>query len=89
MMALNKVATLTLIVVKMVKSNKNLYALLPLVTGYITNSLDCISSVKKVISDILIITVTILFCLINIIGYFGCLYLIKDTDLEKKRFIVF
>ena len=84
MMALKRVVTLTLIVVTMVKSNKNLYALLPLVTGYITNSVDSISSVNKVISGILIITVTILFCLINIIGYFGCLYIIKHTDLEKK-----
>lgn len=68
----------------MVNKNNNLYSLLPFITGYITNSVDSISSVNKVISGVLIITVTILFCLMNIIGYFGGLYIIKHTDLESK-----
>jgi hypothetical protein len=66
------------------KHNKSIYALLPFINGNLMSSVDSISSINKIILGVLTITITILYCLINIMGYFGCLYIIKHTELEKK-----
>ena len=70
--------------VNIVKNNKKLYAIVPLIAGYITNSVDTANTFNKVLSSVLIISIAILLCLFNIIGYFGGLYIIKHTNLEQK-----
>lgn len=45
---------------------------------------DSISALNKVVFGIFTITSILLYCIINIVGYFGCLYMIKHTELEKK-----
>ena len=45
---------------------------------------DSISALNKVVFGIFTITSILLYCIINIVGYFGCLYIIKHTELEKK-----
>ena len=45
---------------------------------------DSLSGLNKLIFSTLIFSVIILWCIINIIGYFGSLYIVKYTDLESK-----
>lgn len=66
------------------KNNLILFALLPIFNGSMFTWSDSISGVNKIILGILIITTILLYCIINIVLYFGCLYLIKHTELEKK-----
>jgi len=76
-------------IVTMVKNkNKNnktiLYGLLPFIDNNLFNLPSTLSSINRVILGILIISIILLYCIINIIGYFSCLYIIKYTDLIKK-----
>jgi hypothetical protein len=67
------------------RNNKTIiYGLLPFINGDLFNLPSTLSSMHKVISGILTICVVLLYCIINIIGYFSCLYIIKHTELEKK-----
>lgn len=47
---------------------------------------ESISALNKVVFGIFTITSILLYCIINIVGYFGCLYIIKHTELEKKKY---
>ena len=69
----------------MVRNNKQIiYALLPFLNDSILKMPDSLSAVNKIIFGVLIFTIVILYSIINIIGYFGSLYIIKHTELESK-----
>jgi hypothetical protein len=65
--------------------NKTLFfALLPFINGNLFNWPDTISGVNKIVLGVLTISTILLYCILNIVFYFGCLYIIKHTELEKK-----
>jgi hypothetical protein len=57
---------------------------LPFINENTINATNNLSSINKIILGVLTITIILLYCIINIVAYFGCLYLIKHTELEKK-----
>jgi len=66
------------------KLNNVYFALFPFFNLDMFNAPDSLSGVNKIIVGVLTFTIIILYCVLNIVGYFGCLYLIKHTDLENK-----
>ena len=60
------------------------YSILPIFNGNIFHWPDTVSGLNKIIFGVLTITTILLICIINIVGYFSVLYIIKHTDLEKK-----
>lgn len=70
-----------IIVTVAVEKHKNkIYSILPFIHGHILGLVDSVSSINKIILGVLTITIILLYCLINIIGYFCVLYLIKHTE---------
>ena len=74
---------------KLISSNKNdnkiiLFALLPFVNGDWFKMPETMSSYNKVILGMLILSSVLLYCIMNVIFYFACLYIIQHTELEKK-----
>ena len=69
-------------------NNKKFYplglALLPFINSDMFSVPESLSGLNKMIFSILIITVLLLYNIINIVAYFGALYIIKYTDLESK-----
>ena len=45
---------------------------------------ESLNGFQRLIAGILVLSVIFLWCFINVIGYFGFLYMIKNTDLENK-----
>lgn len=64
--------------------NTMFYGWFPFMNLNILTMPDSISALNKVVFGIFTITSILLYCIINIVGYFGCLYIIKHTELEKK-----
>jgi len=73
-----------MVVTKVNNRNFILYALFPLINTDVLTFNDNLSNIDKVLLGVLSITIILLYCIINIIGYFSALYIIKHTDLEKK-----
>lgn len=74
------------VIIIMEKNNKNssYLSLIPFMNLDWLSAPESLYGINKLIFSILIFSVIILWCIINIIGYFGSLYLIKYTDLETK-----
>lgn len=60
------------------------FALFPFMNGNIFSAPDSVSGVNKILFGVLTFTTILLYCLVNIIGYFGFLYIMKHTELEQK-----
>jgi hypothetical protein len=86
MIRLMKIITQTLItVVTKVRNNEtNFFCLFPFIDGFIFKAPDTLSNFTKVVVGILTIHILLFLCFINITAYFGCLYIIKHTELDKK-----
>lgn len=64
--------------------NPHFYVLFPFIDTNLFNSTNNLSNIQKVLLGVLTTTVILLYCIINIVGYFSVLYIIKHTELEKK-----
>lgn len=66
------------------KVNNFYFALIPFIITNIFSVPESVSAVNKIVFGILTFTTILLYCIINITGYFGILYLMKYTELENK-----
>ncbi len=85
--------TMEAIKITLMKNNNNksylsqslaAWSFIPFMNMNIFTVPDSLSGFNKLIFSTLIFSVIILWCIINIIGYFGSLYILKYTDLETK-----
>jgi hypothetical protein len=75
------------LIMGMSKNNKlnNLYfALFPFINVDIFNAPTNISGFTKIVFGLLIFNIILLYCIVNIVAYFGIIYIIEHTDLEQK-----
>lgn len=54
------------------------------ITDNLFSSVNTVSAVNRIILGVVTIAIILLYCIINIVAYFACLYLLKHTDLENK-----
>lgn len=74
------------VIMKIIKNNNNsiLYAVLPFISGNLFSLPDTLSGLNKMLVGVVTIISILLYCFINLVGYFACIYIIKHTDLAKK-----
>lgn len=75
---------LIMVVTLKMEKNNTYFALLPFINSSLLSAPESLSAVNKIIYGVLTFTIILLYCIINIIGYFGVLYIIKYTDLQTK-----
>lgn len=79
------VANLQIIIIMIKNKIYNVYfALFPFINVNLFSAPDSVSGVNKILFGVLTFTTILLYCLINILGYFGFLYIMKHTELEQK-----
>jgi len=58
--------------------------LILLINDFLFNKPDTIEGLNKIILNVLIISTLLLYSIIIIVFYFGCLFIIRNTELENK-----
>ena len=72
-------------IIRMVKKNKyTYYGFFPFINLDFNVLPNTLSGFHKLLFGILIISISLLWCFINIVGYLSTLYFIKYTNLEGK-----
>jgi hypothetical protein len=69
---------------KLVINNNILFGVLPIINIDFSILPDTPTGFHKFLLGILILSIILIWCFINIIGYFMTLYIIKYTNLEEK-----
>lgn len=69
------------------QNNLNLlYALFPFtfINDNLFSSVNTVSAINRILLGVVTIALILVYCIINIVAYFACLYIIKHTELENK-----